>query len=131
MDDGSHENRHQIITLTNVFHMIKDGGIYWCEDTHTSYYYKVRVRDGGYKNPNSFTEFCKDFIDVVNYKHAQYAIDVGPFDGPRVPVHLVSRFEKIQGLHFYDSLIVIEKGEPLKVKRIIKNSKPSEKTRPL
>ena len=41
MDDGSHENRHQIVTLTNIFHMIKDGGIYWCEDTHTSYYYKV------------------------------------------------------------------------------------------
>lgn len=119
MDDGSHENSHQIQTLTSCYKMIKDGGIYWCEDTHTSYYYGVRVKDGGYKNKNSFTEFAKDVIDVLGSEHCKYAIGVGPFEGPHVPPALVACFDKIQGIHFYDSVVVIDKGERLNFKRVI------------
>jgi len=124
IDDGSHNNPHQIVTLVNTFGLVKDGGIFWCEDTHTSYYYKVRVEDGGYKNPNSFTEFCKDLVDVINCKHAEYAIGVGPFSGPRVPPLLVSHFETIKGIHFYDSVIVIEKGDRPQFQRIIHKPPP-------
>lgn len=48
------------------------------------------------------------------------AIGVGPFEGPRVPELLVSQFQKIQGVHFYDSAVAIEKGTPFPFKRIIK-----------
>lgn len=119
IDDGSHDNPHQIVSLLRTYDMIKDGGVYWCEDTHTSYYHKARVVNGGYKNPNSFTEFCKDVIDVLSSEHTKHAIGVGPIEGPRVPPLLVSQFDKIQGMHFYDSVIVIEKGERLPFKRII------------
>ncbi len=120
IDDGSHDNPHQIVTLLECFNMIRDGGVFWCEDTHTSYYHNVRVRDGGYKNSRSFTEFTKNIIDVINHKHTESAIGVGKFDGPKVPSWLISNFVKTQGIHFYDSIIVIEKGKPLKFKRIIK-----------
>jgi hypothetical protein len=119
MDDGSHENSHQIVSLLCTYGLLKDGGTYWCEDTHTSYYFKARVSDGGYKNPHSFTEFCKDVIDVMSSEHTRYAIGVGPIDGPRVPPALISQFDKIQGMHFYDSVIVIEKGPRLAFERVI------------
>lgn len=123
IDDGSHDNPHQIVTLLNCYGMVKDGGVYWCEDTHTSYYHQARVRDGGYKNPRSFTEFCKEVVDVVSAHHTSDAIGVGPIDGPSVPPLLVSRFDKIQGIHFYDSIIVIEKGERFPFRRVIHQPK--------
>jgi len=120
IDDGSHDNPHQIVTLWDCFNMVRDGGVYWCEDTHTSYYHNVRVRDGGYQNPRSFTEFTKHLIDVINHRHTEFAIGVGPFEGPRIPEALVSQFQKIRGVHFYDSVIVLEKGMPFPFERIIK-----------
>ncbi|MDZ5460613.1 class I SAM-dependent methyltransferase [Azohydromonas lata] len=123
IDDGSHDNPHQIVTLLSCYKMLKDGGVFWCEDTHTSYYHGVRVEDGGYKNPRSFTEFSKDIVDVLSSEHAKTAIGVGPFEGPRVPPLLVSQFDRIQGVHFYDSIVVIEKGERLKFQRVIHNKK--------
>ena len=123
IDDGSHDNPHQIVTLLHTYDMLKDGGIYWCEDTHTSYYHNVRVADGGYKNPRSFTEFCKDIVDVLSSHHTRHAIGVGPIEGPGVPPLLVSRFNQIQGVHFYDSVIVIEKGDRLPFERVIHSRK--------
>ncbi len=123
IDDGSHNNPDQITTLLNCYNLIKDDGVYWCEDTHTSYYFNVRVSDGGCKNKDSFTEFAKNIVDVLSSNHAKEAIGVGPFDGPRVPPILVSQFDNIQGIHFYDSVIVIDKGPRLKFSRIIHKKK--------
>lgn len=120
IDDGSHNNPHQIVTLLKTYNLLKDGGIYWCEDTHTSYYYKVRVDDGGYKNEKSFIEHTKNLIDVINQNHTKYAIGVGEFQGPTIPKNFLSVYKMIQGIHFYDSVVVIEKGEPLHFKRIKK-----------
>ncbi|QQC63009.1 class I SAM-dependent methyltransferase [Paraburkholderia ginsengisoli] len=119
IDDGSHDNPHQITSLLRTYSLLKDGGTYWCEDTHTSYYYKVRVSDGGYKNPHSFTEFCKDVVDVLSSEHTRHAIGVGPIDGPRVPPSLIAQFDRLQGIHFYDSVIVMNKGPRLKFERVI------------
>lgn len=123
IDDGSHDNPHQVTSLLQTYGMIKDDGVYWCEDTHTSYYHNARVRDGGYKNPRSFTEFCKDIVDVISAHHTRHAIGVGPIDGPRVPPTLVQPFDRIQGMHFYDSVIVIDKGERLPFQRVIHQKK--------
>jgi hypothetical protein len=111
IDDGSHDNPHQIQTLIHAYNLLKDGGVYWCEDTHTSYYRGVRVRDGGLHNPGSFVEFSKRLIDVIHSAHTHYAIDVGPTDGPHVDAALDGVFDRIQGIHFHDSVVVIEKGE--------------------
>jgi len=120
IDDGSHDNPHQITTLIQTYGMLKDGGVFWCEDTHTSYYHEVRVCDGGYGNPNSFTSFSKHMIDVLNAHHTYNAIGVGNTpDGPHVPQILVNAFGRMQGIHFYDSVVVMEKGERLDFNEII------------
>lgn len=118
IDDGSHDNPHQITTLVNTYHLLKSGGIYWCEDTHTSYYAGVRVRDGGLGNPNSFIEYAKNLVDVLHAPHTAHAIGVGPTDGPHVPQHLVALYDQMQGVHFYDSVVVIEKGPRLRFQRV-------------
>jgi len=124
IDDGSHDNPHQIETLRSTYDLLKDGGVYWCEDTHTSYYHRVRVRDGGYGNPRSFTEYAKNLVDVVNEHHTRHAIGVGDTpDGPHVPQDLVSSYQLIQGVHFYDSVVVVEKGRRLAFERTIRRGR--------
>jgi hypothetical protein len=120
IDDGSHDNPHQIVTLQQTFNLLKDGGIYWCEDTHTSYYHNVRVADGGYLNKKSFTEYSKQLIDVINSQHTQFAIGVGPTpNGPHVDAKLVALYRQTQAIHFYDSVVTIEKGPPVNFQRTI------------
>ncbi len=119
IDDGSHDNPHQILTLQKTYGLLKDGGVYWCEDTHTSYY-NCRVHDGGYKNPNSFTEYVKNLIDVISDHHTYYAVGVGfTPNNLHVDPHFVKLYNQIQGIHFYDSIVVVEKGPKLDFSRII------------
>ena len=118
IDDGSHDNPDQITTLKCTYNMLNDGGVYWCEDTHTSYY--TNRPDGGYKNPKSFTEYTKGIIDVLSDHHTRFAIGFGEFDGPHVDQKLVEIYQNIQGIHFYDSIVVIDKGKRLKFKRVVK-----------
>lgn len=124
IDDGSHDNPHQIVTLRETYRTLRDGGIYWCEDTHTSYYQKVRVKDGGYLNKRSFTEYAKRIIDVMSSEHCKFAIGVGPFKGAQVPEELIELYDHIRGMHFYDSVIVIEKGERLVFERLVHVASP-------
>jgi SAM-dependent methyltransferase len=119
IDDGSHDNPQQITTLKRTYNLLRDGGIYWCEDTHTSYYHNIRVQDGGYKNPNSFTEYAKNIIDVLSVLHTQYCIGFGEFDGPKIPAEFTETFSAVRGVHFHDSVVVIEKQQPYPFKRHI------------
>jgi len=121
IDDGSHENSHQIQTLISTYNLLNDGGIYWCEDTHTSYY-SIR-ENGGYKNPNSFVEYTKQLIDVLHSNHTNNAVGVGEIPGDAVPQNLIDIYNNIQGIHFYDSVVVIEKGPRLDFKRVIHSSR--------
>lgn len=118
IDDGSHENPDQITTLKLFYGLLKDRGVYWCEDTHTSYY--PNREGGGYGSPNSFTTYVKNVVDVLSHHHTSNAIGHGPIDGPHVPKKFVKPFNDIQGVSFYDSVIVIDKGPRLHFKRIVK-----------
>jgi SAM-dependent methyltransferase len=117
IDDGSHENQDQITTLKLFYSLLKSEGVYWCEDTHTSYY--PNREDGGYGNPKSFTSYVKNVVDVLSH-HPSHAIGHGPIDGPHVPKKFVKPFNDIQCVSFYDSVIVIDKGPRLHFKRIVK-----------
>ena len=63
LDDASHMNEHQIITFKHLFPKLNPGGIYIVEDTHTSYW----ERFGGGYDSNSFINYSKQLIDMVNY----------------------------------------------------------------
>ena len=88
--------KQQINTFEELFTHISDNGIYLCEDIHTSYRHNY---GGGYKKRNSFVEYSKNFIDYINAWHSPNQIKLN-----------VSKFTRsVNSLHFYDSIIIIEK----------------------
>ena len=96
LDDGGHTMNQQIVTFYEMFPHIKDGGLYMCEDCHTSYWENY---GGGLKNPSSFIEFSKRLIDEINAFHTRGALP--PTYGTI----------NMGGIHFYDSIVVVEKKQ--------------------
>jgi 23S rRNA U2552 (ribose-2'-O)-methylase RlmE/FtsJ len=97
LDDGGHTMKQQINTYETLFPHIEKNGVYLCEDVSTSYW---RRFGGGYKRRGTFIEYSKNFIDYLNAWHS------------RQPRRLaVSDFTRsVTSLHYYDSIVVIEKG---------------------
>lgn len=97
IDDGSHKVDHQKISFEILFDHLNEGGIYICEDTHTSYWSNY---GGGFKVDSSFVEYSKNKIDDLNAWHS------------RSPQFKKNKFtENIKSIHFYDSMVVIMKGK--------------------
>lgn len=97
IDDGGHTMTQQINTFEELYSHLNVGGIYLCEDLLTSYWPPF---GGGYKKPNTFIEYAKNMIDKL---HAWHSPD---------PALSVDDFTRCTfGLHFYDSVLVIEKRE--------------------
>lgn len=96
IDDGGHTMDQQRVTFEELFGEIDPNGIYICEDLHTSY---RPGYGGGYRKKSSFIEYAKGFIDAVNAWHS------------RSRKLRVSEFTRsVEGLHFYDSVLVVEKA---------------------
>lgn len=97
LDDGGHTMRQQITTFNSMFDHVKENGLYVCEDLHTSYFHKY---GGGYKNKNTFIELSKNLIDNLHGWH----------EGIDNKNKMFNHFSKtVFGLHFYDSILIIEK----------------------
>lgn len=95
IDDGGHFMDQQIISFEELYPHINSGGTYLCEDLHTSYWKRY---GGGYRNPSSFIEYSKNFIDFINAWHAE---------DRQLQVNDITR--SAYSLHYYDSVLVIEK----------------------
>jgi len=66
------------------------------EDLHTSYWPSF---GGGFRRKSNFIEYSKRFIDYLNLSHIQKKFSGRPVE-----------FNKtVQSMHFYDSVLVIEK----------------------
>lgn len=96
IDDGGHYMDQQITTIENVWPKIRPGGVYICEDTHTSYY---THNGGGYLWKRSFVEYIKNRIDDIHKHH----ISDSDYHGPGI-------FDDLYSLHVYNSIIVLEKN---------------------
>lgn len=102
IDDGGHTMEQQIVTFEEMFPHISYGGTYLCEDLHTSYWEKY---GGGYRYPNTYIEYSKNFIDYIHAWHSQTKV---------LQENQYSR--SMHSLHYYNSILVIEKekmGPPL------------------
>lgn len=97
IDDGGHTMRQQHVTFEVLFDKVKDGGVYLCEDLHTSYWLGY---GGGRKRQGTFIETAKSLIDSLNAFHSEQR-SFGPDTYTR----------SITSLHFYDSMLFIEKNE--------------------
>lgn len=96
IDDGGHKMQQQIRTYEELFPRIDANGVYLCEDLHTSYWPEW---GGGFKKPGTFIEYSKDFIDYLNAWHSKERMKLS-----------VTQFTKaVHSLHYYDSVLVIEK----------------------
>ena len=96
IDDGGHTMKQQISTYEELFPYIDEKGVYLCEDLHTSYWPEW---GGGYKKRGTFIEYSKNFIDSINAWHSVQKRRLGVTDFT----------ESVHSLHYYDSLLVIEK----------------------
>lgn len=98
IDDGGHKMKEQINSFHFLYDKLNCGGVYICEDVHTSYIKKNY--GGGYRKSGTFIEYSKSLIDYI---HSSY------FYNKRINDSIFSKF--IKSIHFYDSIIVIEKEE--------------------
>jgi cephalosporin hydroxylase len=109
LDDGSHLCQHQISTLKRVWPHIKLGGTYMCEDTHTNYWPNY---GGSLKNPHTFLEYAKQISDTMNVEYFQ--------GNDRHPDNLLLAdfYKEVIGMHFYDSVVVMDKNNKLIPERL-------------
>jgi len=97
IDDGGHGMKQQIVSFEELFNHVKVDGVYLCEDLCTSYWLNF---GGGYKRRGTFIEYTKNFIDYLNAFHSrQKKLKVNSFT------------KTVDSIHYYDSVIVIEKRE--------------------
>ena len=110
IDDGGHHMNQQILTLYNTWPYLKDNGIYLCEDTHTSYY---PWPNAGIDSQHSFINFTKQMIDAMHENHLYNGPDGEKWTPSRSIDPLFKHWNNVRGIHYYDSIVVIEK-RPLK-----------------
>lgn len=96
IDDGGHTMKQQITTFEVMFDKVKNGGLYVCEDTHTSYWKEYH---GGYKKKNTFIEYSKNFVDSLHGWH--FKKDGQPFTN--------NVTKNLRCIHFYDSVVILKK----------------------
>ena len=109
LDDGGHFVKDQIITFRQLWPKLKEGGLYVCEDLHTSYWYSF---GGGFKRKNSFIEFAKILVDDIHAWHSKQ---------PR-KLRVTDLTKEIKAIHFYNSIVIIEKGKVLKPTETIRGT---------
>jgi hypothetical protein len=95
IDDGGHTMTQQITTFDELYPAVSETGVYLIEDLHTSYWEEY---GGGYKKQGSFIEYAKEFIDFINAWHSR---------DPELTPNFLTK--STTGIHFYDSVLVIEK----------------------
>ncbi len=110
IDDGGHTMKQQILTFKHLYDKVKFGGIYLCEDLHTSYWYEY---GGGLKNRHTFIEFSKNLID---YMYGWY------MNKYKKPTMLNNYSRSIYAMHYYDSILIIEKEKISEPKNILKGN---------
>jgi len=98
IDDGGHTMKQQKISFEFLFPQMAYEGIYICEDLHTSYWKKNY--GGGLRKRGTFIEYTKELIDHLHAFH---------IEGQRLNPSYFT--ENIGGIHFYDSVVVVEKTQ--------------------
>ncbi|HMN46510.1 MAG TPA: class I SAM-dependent methyltransferase [Povalibacter sp.] len=126
IDDGGHTMTQQITTFEELFPHVAHDGVYLCEDLHTSYW---RGYGGGYRAKNTFIEYSKNFIDYIHawhvrdsdrkrqnrwYKLRQQKLSVTDFT------------RSVHSLHFYDSILVVEKRPMVPPSDIVTGQDPGQ-----
>jgi SAM-dependent methyltransferase len=95
LDDGSHMMSHITATFQFLYPRMTKNGIYLVEDLHSAYWDEF---EGGLRKPSTFVELSKNLIDELNADHTRNALP--PTDFTKTTL----------SMHFYDSVVVFERG---------------------
>ncbi len=112
IDDGGHTMEQQIVTFEELYDHVDENGVYLCEDLHTSYWAQY---GGGHQKSSSFIEYSKRMIDKLNAWHFENTAKVSFFnklmrrDKQNSSLTVDSFTKTTHSLHYYDSVLVIEK----------------------
>lgn len=98
LDDGSHNMSDILASFNFIYPKLHRNAIYCVEDLHTAYWEEY---GGGLNREGSFIEVCKTLIDQLHADHMRGAIKPGQFS------------KETLSMHFYDSVVVFEKGRHL------------------
>ena len=115
IDDGSHMMNDQITTFEILFPKVIMDGIYICEDLHTSYW---PICGGGYKKDGTFIEYIKNYIDKLNAYHCHD----NDWCEKNSNLHIDNFTKTCYSMHFYDSIVVLEKSQIDKPISILKGT---------
>ena len=95
LDDGSHRMSDILASFSFLYPRIERRGVYLVEDLHTAYWEEY---EGGLGRQGTFIEKSKQLIDELNADHARGQLE--PSDFTRSTL----------SMHFYDSMVVFQKG---------------------
>lgn len=99
IDDGSHQMQHITKSFNTIYPRMLKNSIYLVEDLHTAYWDEY---GGGLNRQGSFIELSKKLVDQLNADHARNQIISNDFT------------RETLSMHFYDSVIVFEKGRHIR-----------------
>jgi SAM-dependent methyltransferase len=99
LDDGSHMMEHIRSSFGHLYPRMATAGVYVVEDLHTAYWPEFQ---GGLRAENSFIEMSKRLIDELNAEHTREQLMPTQFTRTTLSIH------------FYDSVVVFERGRHLK-----------------
>jgi hypothetical protein len=103
LDDGSHLMQHVRASFDFLYPTVPRNGVYFVEDLHTAYWNEY---GGGLCRKTSFIEHCKHLIDELNADHARGQLEPTDFTASTL------------SMHFYDSIVVFEKGRTTRKRAI-------------
>ncbi len=95
LDDGSHLMKHVAASFNYLYPRTAVNGIYMVEDLHTAYWEDY---GGGLGHPSSFIEMSKRMVDELNADLSRGAVEPTNFTKQTI------------SMHFYDSIVVFERG---------------------
>jgi len=110
IDDGSHVSDDILSTFFGYFPLLKAGGIYLIEDTHTLYF---NDWGGGVLNEIGAYSFFKKIIDVINFQFWKDDLQIDAYFRTFFPLGQMPPFIKegwIESIEFKNSIIVIRKS---------------------
>lgn len=110
IDDGSHTSNDILNSFFIYFSMLKPGGVFVIEDTHTLY---MNDWGGGVLNEFSAYGFFKKLIDVINIQFWGNELPIDVYFRTFFPLGQMPAFIKegwIESLEFRNSIIVIRKS---------------------
>jgi len=110
IDDGSHLSMDVLNSFVNYFPMVKPGGLYVVEDTHTIYFDQY---GGGILNDHGAYAFFKRLIDVVNFQFWRDQMSINTYFRTFFPLESTPSFILegwVESIEFRNSIITVRKA---------------------